>query len=939
MNPAAAPEPAAAMLPLHLLVVDDDDVDRERVLRLLAGSPYLVHARQAASGAEALAAVREQRFDCVVLDHHLGDTTGAELLPQLRAETRSEVPVIMVTGAGNESLAVQALHQGAADYLPKPQLSRQSLVHSIERSLERQQLKREVAQLQQQLERRLDEQAATIRQRERDLHNILDNAPAMIGYWDAELRLRLGNKAYQQWFGVRPEQMPGLPIQQLLDAARLREAWPHIQGALSGAPQRFERRMPGAGDAAAGWAQVEYRPDVDEDGRVLGFYVTLIDITPVKAAQARAEELLRFSEAVIHTAPVGISVYQADGQCVITNAVAAHLAGLSLAEMRLRNVRGSAAWQQTGLLAQADATLADGLPRQLALAWPAVGPRAAAHVEVSLARVDRGGRPHLLVMARDITEQRQVLDAMAAARDAAEDAARTKSAFLANMSHEIRTPMNAIIGLSRLARDEALAEPARTYVDKVHASAVALMGILDDVLDYSKIEAGQMRFEQLPLDLTELLQRVAGLFIARIEQKGLHLQVDRAHDLPRGLVGDALRLSQVLNNLVGNAVKFTERGGIAVLVWQDGPVADGQVRLRFEVRDSGIGIEPAQQAALFEAFSQGDSSITRRFGGSGLGLAICKRLVEMMGGEIGVDSTPGVGSRFWFTARLAVADVAELAPPVAPPEPGVLPPGLRVLLVEDNELNQMVASQFLQRLGAVVALACDGAQAVALVRQAGAGSFDAVLMDLHMPVMDGLEATRRIHALPGCAGLPVIGMTAAALPEDRARCIAAGMVSHVAKPVMPERLLQALREGLQTGAAAAVPVAPAAVPAEVLDLAGLRRRLGGNEPLVWRLIGLFVQREAQVADTLRGLIAQGDLDAARLRAHDLKGSAATLGLMALSQAAAALETALRAGTPDAAGAQALLADLDRALQGALAALAAHPGGSGGGSGGGAGPAH
>ncbi len=916
----------SARLPLHLLVVDDDDVDRERVLRLLVGSPYQVIARQAASGAEALEAIREERFDCVVLDQHLGDTTGAELLLYLRDQTRFDVPVIMVTGAGNESLAVQALHDGASDYLPKPQLSRQNLVLSIERSLERQQLKREVALLQQQLERRVDEQAATIRQRERDLHNILDNAPAMIGYWDADLRLRLGNKAYQQRFGVRPEQMPGVPIDRLLDEAQLREARPYIEAALAGSPQRFERETPGGDGRPSRWTQVEYRPDIDETGRVLGFYVMLIDITPIKTAQARAEELLRLSETVIFNAPVGISVYQADGQCVIANAAAAHIAGLSLAQMRARNARESTAWQQTGLLTHADATLEDGLPRQLALAWPAQDGRSAVQVEISLARVDRGGRPHLLVMARDITEQRAALDAMAAARDAAEGAARTKSTFLANMSHEIRTPMNAIIGLSQLAREEALEEPARTYVDKVHASAVALMGILDDVLDYSKIEAGQLHFERLPLDLPELLRRVAGLFIARIEQKGLHFEMTMAPDLPRALLGDALRLSQVLNNLVGNAVKFTERGGIVLSARLAGPPAEGSALLHFEVRDSGIGITPAQRATLFEAFSQGDSSITRRFGGSGLGLSICKRLVEMMGGDIGVESTPGAGSRFWFTARLPLGEVGAPALPAAAPAPDTLPAGLKVLLVEDNELNQLVASQFLRRLGAEVQLVPDGAQAVEAVRaarQAGGRGFDVVLMDLHMPVMDGLEATRRIHALPGGARLPVIGMTAAALPEDRARCFAAGMVSHVAKPVMPERLLQALREALQL-AADPLPQAPPPVVAatDVLDLTGLRQRLAGNEPLVWRLIDLFVQRDAQAADELRGLVVLGDLQAARLRAHDLKGGAATLGLTALAQAAGALETALRRDTPDEAELPVLLAALEAALVTALQVLAA-----------------
>ncbi|HSW08591.1 response regulator [Aquabacterium sp.] len=961
-----------APLPLNLLVVDDDDVDRERVLRLLVGSPFAVHAEQASSGAEALEMVRRQHFDCVVLDQNLGDTTGAELLTLLRREANADCPVIMVTGAGSEALAVHAMQEGAADYLAKPQLSAEGLVRSIERSLERQHLKREVQLLQQQLEQRVDEQAATIRQRERDLRNILDNAPAMMGYWDADLRIRFGNRAYQEGLGIRSEQIPGLPIQQVLDSAQLDEAWPHLQAALRGEARRYERETPASDGQPARHAQVEYRPDVNEQGQVQGFYVTVIDVTLIKAAQARAEELLRFSEAVIHNAPVGISVYQADGRCVITNAAAARNAGLTLENMRGRNFRSGLAWQETGLLQQAEATLADGLPRQMDAQWPLADERITHHA-LSFARVDRGGQPHLLVMGRDTTEQRTAHDALVAARNAAEDAARTKSAFLANMSHEIRTPMNAIIGLSRLALDATLPEPAATYLDKVHASAMALMGILDDVLDYSKIEAGQLRFEQLPLDLPELLQRVQGLFIARIEQKGLAFAVELAAGLPRGLRGDALRVSQVLNNLVGNAVKFTDRGRITVSVALAEPVSElpaesqtdaaDDCLLRFVVQDTGIGIPPEQRAALFEAFAQGDNSITRRFGGSGLGLAISKRLVEMMGGQIGLDSTPGVGSRFWFTVRLGrmpasamAAQAALVMPRAAAPQPAArLPAGLRLLVVEDNETNQLVAMQFLRRMGVEVSMVADGAQAVAVVARAGAGHFAAVLMDLHMPVMDGLEATRRIHALTGHAGLPVIGMTAAAMPEDRARCFAAGMVSHVAKPVMPERLLQVLQQHLgapvpvdtsaptlaqtpaqtstraPTQTSADTPAQPpdaasAGVPAAIdgaaagavsFDLPALRKRLAGNEALIWRLLDMFAKREADTPATLRDLIERGDLHAARLRAHDLKGSAATLGATGVATASAELEAALRHNQP----VEAPLAALQQALDTAIGALA------------------
>ena len=379
----------------------------------------------------------------------------------------------------------------------------------------------------------------------------------------------------------------------------------------------------------------------------------------------------------------------------------------------------------------------------------------------------------------DIDLQKQFEHKLELTSREAQSASKAKSDFVANISHEIRTPMNAVIGLAKLLSDTALSPQQQGYLDKLQGASQTLLALLNDVLDLSKIEAGKLRVEHAPFSLTTVLDRLCLLAGPQSDSKGLGLLREIDEGMPDALLGDALRLGQVLLNLVGNAVKFTEQGSVTLRLTRL-MSADSEAHLRFAVQDTGIGIEPTRLGELFMPFEQADSSISRRYGGTGLGLAISQQLVTLMGGAMGVESVPGSGSTFWFTARFGLADAASHAMPVpASADPSPLK-GLRVLVAEDNDINLEILTELLRRVGVEVRFARDGGEAV----QACAESWpQLVLMDMQMPDIDGLTATAMLRADSRFAALPIIALTANAMSEDRDRCLAAGMNDHLGKPI------------------------------------------------------------------------------------------------------------------------------------------------------------
>ncbi len=635
----------------------------------------------------------------------------------------------------------------------------------------------------------------------RVLHRAVEQAPASVVITDPSGSIAWVNPWFSRTTGYSREEALGQNPRILKSGVHpesfYEDLWRTISSGKTWHGEFCNRRR----DGSLYWEHATISPVLDAKGHVTHYVAVKFEVTEKKEAERILAESERRHRTIIETIMDGLFIVDEQGRALFANPAAGRMLGLPPEEMLGRDVTEFVRPGQEHVIEEERARRRAGLSSTYELmVRTATGEDRIFLLSAAPLQCEGVEEAHtVVVVVRDVTEDRQKAEELERAREEAIAASRAKTEFLANVSHEIRTPMNAILGLSALLLDSSLDREQREHVRDIRTAAEGLLALIGDILDVSRLEAGRFEFREVDFRPVEILAEVARILRPRAREKGLHLGTRFDGSEECVLVGDPWRLRQVLINLVGNAVKFTEEGAVQVEM-RLLPGKDEQCRLHLDVRDTGPGIPPEAGAKIYEPFRQADGSPSRQHGGTGLGLAITRRIVELQGGTISHESEPGRGTvfRVEIPYRVGSADEVRAREPV---EEGKLDPRsaepLRLLLAEDHPVNAKVAARLLERRGHRVTVVGDGREAIEVLRREG-GAIDVVLMDVQMPGMDGLEATRRIRA--GEAGeavrrVPIVALTAHAMREDEERCLAAGMDAYLSKPLDPDTLFRAV-EGL-----------------------------------------------------------------------------------------------------------------------------------------------
>ncbi len=663
-------------------------------------------------------------------------------------------------------------------------------------------------------------------------------------------------------------------------------------------------------DAGFYWVNATIVPFLNESNKPYQYISIRTDITLQKELEKKLVDGQHFLEQVTNTIAQGLYALDIDGVCTFWNKGAEAILGWSAKELIGKKIHAIIHTQDAKgqVILQTDDfiyhyVLKDSIYNSEDVFFTHKNGRILPIAITAVPLLEKNNVIGLVAVFSDITKRKADEKIVSQAILNAQQANQAKSDFLANMSHEIRTPMNGVIGMTELALETNLSPEQREYLEIVKDSSTALLGIINDILDFSKIEAGKLTLEVIEFDLKSLLRKIFAMLMAKAEEKGLQLRLENLHNpqLPLRLIGDPGRLRQVLVNLLGNALKFTPKGSVTMRIELQEKLSQ-RCCLLFKVIDTGIGIPAHKQEAIFDAFSQADTSVTRQFGGTGLGLSISKQLIELMGGKLGLESEINVGTTFFFTCWFGYVTEPEESHSQAVKAPLLVTnsqgeenvishanvleqvPCLKILLAEDNLINQKLARKLLEKQGHSVEIANDGIEAIALFQQQ---SFDLILMDFQMPNMNGLEATAKIRELEQQQGghILIIAMTANAMQEDKDRALNAGMDAYLPKPINVQQLLSQIKTFF--------PPTPVVKDQQAIDVIchweTALARLGGENEVLEMMAGLFLEEQPGYLQAINLSLDNEDVTVLQRELHTLKGICATLGAETIEAALTCLE--------------------------------------------------
>lgn len=738
----------------------------------------------------------------------------------------------------------------------------------------------------------------------------IDDIPVPIFVKDREGRYTHVNRAFEVNGGIGRQEIIGRKVDHFADSEQtsLHEATDR-EILAQGDDRHYEHRMADGRGEMRDFLTLKSALH-DTSGTIIGIVASFIDVTDQNAVKRELQSKQQLYETIVEAANEGIWIIDAAGMTTFVNQRMAAMLGYSVAEFLGRSMYdfmdADAVEEAKNNMARRSAGIDEVHDfrfrhRDSSDRWFIIGTKALYDAN--------GAFSGALGMLTDITDRKRMEQALNAERRAVQEATEAKSAYLANLSHEIRTPMNAIIGMTDLCLETALDPVQSHYLAKIRFAADTLLHLIGDVLDLAKVEAGRLDLDEKPFDLADVIQGVCAMLEHRAVEKGLILKMSLDLDSASRVVGDQFRLSQVLTNLIGNAIKFTEAGYVHVKARTEA-APGGEVKLSVMVADSGVGMTASEQARLFRPFTQASLDTARRFGGTGLGLSISRAIIEAMRGKIWCESVPGTGSTFQFEVLMIQAEADETEPRLSGAVSGAVSAarerlkglaGKKILLVEDDELNQTVILDFLRDTGIDVNVASDGAAALAQVAR---GRPDAILMDCQMPTMNGYEATRRLRTNPDWTTIPVLALTASATDEDRRRCIESGMNDFLTKPVHLDALATKLIEWLSPRQLSTPPAAgPTAIrdresgrTIQGLDVTTGLRFVGGEWSTYEKYLVRF--RDERVPRLVEALIeanSKADWGTSERVVHTLKGLARMLGAIELADAAAEVELAIVQG--------------------------------------------